>query len=166
MDVSFPQILRRDVDFFIRKRTAEDVLRDQECKGFYPPRFQVFLASSPKNVTLSDAKIKFKGAQNDLPYDIYLDVPQQSDVPAPTPPSNSDDSIPLGIILSIQCSNKQFMSLSLVTLSDIRDLFRVTLSLIEAGMAAKWRAVGLALGLRNDTLDVIRSNNRTILKSV
>ena len=102
MDASFPQILRSDVDFFIRKRTAEDVLRDQECKGFYPPRFQVFLASSPKNATLSDAKIKFKGAQNDLPYDIYLDVPQPSEVPpAPTPPSNSDDSIPLGTILTM-----------------------------------------------------------------
>ena len=49
----------------------------------------------------------------------------------------------------------------LCTPLDINDLFKVKLALIEAGMAAKWRDIGLALGLRNDRLDVICSNNRT-----
>ena len=35
------------------------------------------------------------------------------------------------------------------------------LALTEAGMATKWRDIGLALGLRNNQLDLIRSNNRT-----
>ena len=48
---------------------------EEERRDFYPPRFQVFLASSPKDTTLSDAKIKFKGAECDLHYDIYLDPP-------------------------------------------------------------------------------------------
>ena len=34
--------------------------------------------------------------------------------------------------------------------------------LIEAGMAARWRDIGLALGLSNDRLDLIRRNHRTI----
>ena len=47
----------------------------KEDEDFYPPRFEVFLASSPKDPTLSDAKIRFKGADHDLQYDIYLDLP-------------------------------------------------------------------------------------------
>ena len=45
--------------------------------------------------------------------------------------------------------------------SDISDLFKVKLALIEAGMATKWRDIGLALGLRNNRLALIHSNNRT-----
>ena len=50
-------------------------MKDHELRGLYPPRFQVFLAPSPADPTLQGGKIKFKGAESDLQYDIYLDPP-------------------------------------------------------------------------------------------
>ena len=61
----------------------------QEDKDFYPPRFHVFLASSPKDPTLSDGSIRFKGADCGLRYDIYLDLPDQDTLPSDTPPRMS-----------------------------------------------------------------------------
>ena len=75
LELFFKQIFRSEVDFFIRKRTAKDDLEAQERRNLYPPRFQVFFASSPKDPTLGGGKIKFKGADGDLQYDIYLDPP-------------------------------------------------------------------------------------------
>ena len=77
---TLPQILRSEVDFFVRNRTAEDHLHEQESRGFYPPRIQIFLASTPKDPTLTDAKIKFKGAESSLHYDIFLDLPDREPV--------------------------------------------------------------------------------------
>ena len=48
-------------------------MKAYECRGLYPPRFQVFLASSHKNPTLQGGKIEFLGAESDLQYDIHLD---------------------------------------------------------------------------------------------
>ena len=79
---TLPQILRSEVDFFVRSKTAEDHLQEQESRGFYPPRFQIFLASTPKDPTLSDAKIKFKGAEKNLHHDIFLDFPECESVPS------------------------------------------------------------------------------------
>ena len=50
-------------------------MKDHELRGLYPPRFQVFLASSPADPTLQGGKIKFKGAESDLVYDTYLNPP-------------------------------------------------------------------------------------------
>ena len=41
------------------------------------------------------------------------------------------------------------------------DLGKVVEGLTEAGMAVRWRYIGLALGLRGHQLDLIQSNNRT-----
>ena len=79
---TLPQILRSEVDFFVRNRTAEDHLQEQERRGFYPPRFQIFLASTPQDPSLTDAKIKFKGTESSLRYDIYLDLPDCEPVPS------------------------------------------------------------------------------------
>ena len=82
-------MFRSDVDFFVRKRTAVKEMEAQEDEDFYPPRFEVFLASSPKDPTLSDGSIRFKGADRDLQYDIYLDLPDQDTGPSATPPCMS-----------------------------------------------------------------------------
>ena len=69
------QIFREEVDFFIRKRVAEETMKDHELRGLYPPRFQVFFVSSPADPTLQGGQIRFKGAESDLVYDIYLNPP-------------------------------------------------------------------------------------------
>ena len=46
-------------------------------------------------------------------------------------------------------------------MSGIDDLFQVLTKLTEAGMAVKWRAIGLALGLRSSQLEMIHHDNRT-----
>ena len=74
------------MDFFVRERTAVEEIQVQEDKDFYPPRFHVFLASSPKDPTLSDAKIRFKGADSGLQYDIHLDLPDQDTGPSVATP--------------------------------------------------------------------------------
>ena len=66
----------------------EEIQR-REDKDFYPPRFQVFLASSPKDPTLSDGSIRFEGADSGLQYDIYLDLPDPDTLPSDTPPCMS-----------------------------------------------------------------------------
>ena len=78
-------MFRSDVDFFVRKRTLVKEMESQE-DDFYPPRFEVFLASSSKNLTLSDGSIRFKGADCDLQYDMYLDLPDQDTGPSASPP--------------------------------------------------------------------------------
>ena len=77
------------MDFFVKKSTPVEQMKMQEDKDFYPPRFHVFLASSPKDPTLSDGSIRFKGADRDLQYDIYLDLPDQDTGPSTTPPCMS-----------------------------------------------------------------------------
>ena len=73
------------MDFFVRKRTAVEEMEAQEHNDFYPPRFEVFLVSSPKDPTLSGAKIRFKGADCGLQYDIHLDLPDQDTGPSASP---------------------------------------------------------------------------------
>ena len=82
-------MFRNEVDFFVRKKMTVQEMEVQEHKDFYPPRFHVFLVSSPKDPTLSDAKITFKGADCDLQYDIYLDLPDQDTGPSAPPPCMS-----------------------------------------------------------------------------
>ena len=79
---TLPQIPRSEVDFFVRNKAAEDHLREQERRGLYPPSFKVFLASTPNDPTLGGAKIKFKGAESSLHYDIFLDLPEPESVPS------------------------------------------------------------------------------------
>ena len=69
------QIFREEVDFFIRENVEEETMKDHEHRDLYPPRFQVFLASSPADPTLQGGQIRFKGAESDLQYDIYLNPP-------------------------------------------------------------------------------------------
>ena len=69
------------MDFFVRKRTLPEDLQVAEHRDFYPPRFQIFLAPSPKDPTLRGGRIKLKGARSDLQYDIYLDPPPSSIIP-------------------------------------------------------------------------------------
>ena len=63
------------MDFFVKKSTSVEQMKVLEDNDFYPPRFQVFLAPSPRDPTLSGAKIRFKGADCDLQYNILLDLP-------------------------------------------------------------------------------------------
>lgn len=59
-----------DIDFF--GMTTEE-LELMESAGAYPPRFRVpILSSVRKYATLHLARIKFKGAVNDLVFDIAL----------------------------------------------------------------------------------------------
>jgi hypothetical protein len=75
------KVYRSEVDFFVRKRTSREDLQAAEHRDFYPPRFQIFLAPSPKDPTLRGGRIKLKGARSDLQYDIYLDPPPSSIIP-------------------------------------------------------------------------------------
>ena len=69
------------MDFFIGRRTLKEDLEAQEQRNMYPPRFQIFLVSSPDDVSLSGSRIRFKGADCDLQYDIHLDPPEISKLP-------------------------------------------------------------------------------------
>ena len=51
--------------------------------------------------------------------------------------------------------------LQLCVCSGTDDLFKVKEKLTEAGMAVRWRDIGLALGLRGHQLDLIQSDHRT-----
>ena len=57
----------------MRERITEEELQAQEREEFYPPRFQIFLATSQRGATLSDGRIEIRGALNCLKFDIYLD---------------------------------------------------------------------------------------------
>ena len=48
-----------------------------------------------------------------------------------------------------------------VCCSGTDDLGKVIEELTKAGMAVRWRYIGLALGLRSHQLELIQSNNRT-----
>ena len=69
------QIFRSDVDFFIKKNVTEEELQLVQSDEFYPPRFEVFFASSRENATLSDAEITFSGAATNIKFNIHLDIP-------------------------------------------------------------------------------------------
>ena len=66
-------MFRSQVDFFVREKITEEELQAQEREEFYPPRFQIFLATSQRGATLSDGRIEFRGALNCLKFDMYLD---------------------------------------------------------------------------------------------
>ena len=87
---SRPQVLRKDVDFFVREKPTKEDLLAEESAEFYPPRFTVFFAS-PHSNTMLKGKIEFTGATKHLSYDIYLDVSTDEAVSAP------------GTIISISC---------------------------------------------------------------
>ena len=55
-----------DIAFFT---TGEDVLKFQEEKGMYPPRFNVVIGCTP---TAKQSKISIKFKYYDLQYDILL----------------------------------------------------------------------------------------------
>ena len=48
-----------------------------------------------------------------------------------------------------------------VCCSGTDDLFKVKEKLTKAGMAVRWRHIGLALGLKDHQLDLIQSDRRT-----
>ena len=51
----------------------------KENAGFYPPRINVFFASTPTDTTPSGGRIEFKGAEERLTYDIFwLQVRKQN----------------------------------------------------------------------------------------
>ena len=55
-----------------------------------------------------------------------------------------------------------FTNAQLITgCSGTDDLFKVKEKLTEAGMAVRWRYIGLALGLRGHQLDLIHKDNST-----
>ena len=84
------------MDFFVRERTAVEQIQVQEDREFYPPRFQVFLAGT--DPTLSDGSIRFKGADCDLQYDIYLELPDQDTGRSSTAQDIAPSATALGII--------------------------------------------------------------------
>ena len=83
MFIFFPitQILLRDIDFFSH---GKYMLKLQEEKGIYPPRFNVFISCSP-TARQSKARIQFKGSAKEFIFDIPVN-PQQSTVLTATPP--------------------------------------------------------------------------------
>ena len=76
-----PQVLRKNVDFFVREKLTQQDLQAQESAELYPPRFTVFF-DTDSNTTLS-GKIEFTGATKRLLYDIYLHVSTDEAVSAP-----------------------------------------------------------------------------------
>ena len=67
------QILRSDVDLFIRKKVTKKELRDREKGGLYPPRLYLPLTSSQEHAPLDVGKIKIKGTSScNLEYNIHL----------------------------------------------------------------------------------------------
>lgn len=60
----------KDVDFFLRDGTPPKIMRMQEKKGLYPPRFHLELSCSP-SARRSQIKIEFRG-RSDLVFDILL----------------------------------------------------------------------------------------------
>ena len=67
-----------DIDFFVGDETSKETLKLMEEEGMYPPRFRVVISCSP-NARQSQARIEFRGAVNDLVFDIPLN-PLQSGV--------------------------------------------------------------------------------------
>ncbi|CAI8001528.1 hypothetical protein GBAR_LOCUS3209 [Geodia barretti] len=129
------KVYRSEVDFFVRKRTLPEDLQVAEHRDFYPPRFQIFLAPSPKDPTLRGGRIKLKGARSDLQYDIYLDPPPSSIIP-------NDACVPENYPLGID------------NLQEVRS------QLIN--VAVKWKFIGLQLGLKADQLDRIYADNNDV----
>ncbi|CAI8056471.1 hypothetical protein GBAR_LOCUS30773 [Geodia barretti] len=72
------KIFRSEVDHFTKKKTPEKELQAQEQRDLYPPRFQIFLVSSPNDLSLSGSRIRLKGADCELQYDICLDLPDDT----------------------------------------------------------------------------------------
>ena len=62
-----------DIDFFVGEITtiAIENLKLKEEEGMYPPRFRVVISCTP-NARQSQARIRFRGATNDLIFDIPL----------------------------------------------------------------------------------------------
>ena len=67
----------------MREGITKEDLQVREREEFYPPRFNIFLAASQRDATLSDGKVLFKGATDNLKFDIYLDLPDTEKVTAP-----------------------------------------------------------------------------------
>ncbi|CAI8032273.1 hypothetical protein GBAR_LOCUS18253 [Geodia barretti] len=64
-------VQHKEIDFFIREPTSEADMLTKENAGFYPPRINVFFASTPTDTTPSGGRIEFKGAEERLTYDIF-----------------------------------------------------------------------------------------------
>ena len=68
------QIFRNEVDFFAKRRLSQGELECLRSDEFYPPRFDIFFASFQESSTLSDGNIAFRGAINDIEFNVYLDI--------------------------------------------------------------------------------------------
>jgi hypothetical protein len=79
------KIFRDDIDFIVRETTSDEDLQYRKCGDFYPPRFRVFLTSTPENPTMIGAKIKFKGSASDIEYDMFLEFQDPEKVPNDAP---------------------------------------------------------------------------------
>ena len=70
VSILFPQILLCDIDF---SDVSFDTLIIKEDCGLYPPRFKVIISCSP-TAKPAIARVEFRGAVNDLIFDIPLHV--------------------------------------------------------------------------------------------
>ena len=166
----------------MRKRISEEKMKDHEHRGLYPPRFQVFFVSSPADPTLQGGKIKFKGAESDLVYDIYLNPPATPLASTTTSTTMTHlaatSKIKLWELLYVEFIKKCYYSTTTcpckkpvaryvqrtshmyrnedVTL-EIEDLQEVRSQLME--VEVKWLNIGLELGITYPELEKIKTNN-------
>ena len=65
-----------DIDFFVGPitETTKQTLQLKEDEGMYPPRFCVVISGTP-TARQSQARIEFRGAVNDLVFDVPLNPP-------------------------------------------------------------------------------------------
>ena len=72
-----------DIDFFVGPITesTKQTLQLKEDEGMYPPRFCVVISGTP-TARQSQARIEFRGAVNDLVFDVPLNPPPPQATPA------------------------------------------------------------------------------------
>ena len=78
-----------DIDFFVGENndTTWHTLKLKEEEGMYPPKFKVAVSCTPA-ARQSRARIEFRGAVNDLVFDVSLNPPFPLEA-APTSPTLS-----------------------------------------------------------------------------
>ena len=80
----------KDIDFFVGENNdiTLHTLEVKEEEGMYPPRFEVVVTCTPA-ARQSQARIEFRGAVNDLVFDVPLNPPPppQATPTSPTPSS-------------------------------------------------------------------------------
>ena len=70
-----------DVDFFVRDTDAikKELLKTQEKNGMYPPRIHAVIGRSSLARSML-AKFQFRGATEDLEFDVFLTSPPSSPI--------------------------------------------------------------------------------------